>query len=272
ATAWTRNCKYLYNTKIATNVIGPLPTPDAFFTYGYNESIMTQLNSNTLLGPLLYTTTDSSSSTSSGNADTSSDDGLTAQNQVQEAGNFIRYATGSITPPALPTHTDYSTLYQTAIYEGDNASRLLKKKIAEEKIAQYFVKLRSYSAQQSLPTANFYAILAKRMPQTQSADNTTQTSQALSEFQMATRRLYNPSKKGSGGNKQWIDEINEASTATVQKEMAILLSEINYQLYLSRQQDERTLATLSMMLMQSLKTPSLSDAEVDITSEIDSNS
>ena len=65
---------------------------------------------------------------------------------------------------------------------------------------------------------------------------------------MATRRIYNPEKNGE----QWIDQINKASPTTVEKEMALLLAEINYQLYLNRQQDERLLLTNSLLLIQSL--------------------
>jgi intracellular multiplication protein IcmX len=103
----------------------------------------------------------------------------------------------------------------------------------------------------------------------QSSDSKTQTSQALSEFKMATRRLYDPSKSSNDSanpdeSNQWVTLINDASSGTVQKEIAILLSEINYQLYLSRQQDERALATLSLMLIQSLSAPSFSSTDIDI--------
>ncbi|MDF1677403.1 MAG: type IVB secretion system protein IcmX [Legionellaceae bacterium] len=271
--AWTDDCKYLYNTKIMTNVIGALPTPDNFFTYDYNESVMTQLNGNTLLAPLLYSTESTSSTTSSGGEDKNDDEGLTAQNQAQEAENFIRYVTRSVTPPDLPKRMEYSNLYSQATYSGSDADSLFKKQLAQERISKYLAKLRVYSAQRSVPTSNLYSILSKRMPQKQSSDNSTQTSQALSEFQMATRRLYDPSKKDSENTKQWIDQINEASNATVQKEIAILLSEINYQLYLSRQQEERTLATLSVMLMQSIMDPSFgSDADIDYATNSDSDS
>ncbi len=271
ATAWTDDCKYLYDTKITANVIGTLPTPDSFFSYDYNQPVITQLNSNALLGPLLYSTSNDSSTTSS-STNTSSDEGLTAQNQIQEAGNFIRYAARIVTPPELPKRTEYSNLYQTAIYDGSDATSLFKKQLAEKQIARYVASLRSYSAQQSLPIANLYSMLAKRMPQPQSSDSSKQTSQAFSEFQMATRRLYDPAKDSSSNDnssKQWIDQINDASTATVQKEIAVLLSEINYQLYLSRQQDERMLATLSMMLIKSLSAPSLSDGAIDTSTESD---
>lgn len=41
--------------------------------------------------------------------------------------------------------------------------------------------------------------------------------------------------------------------ATVQKEIAVLLAEINYQMYLDRQIQERILLTNSIMLLQNLK-------------------
>ena len=84
------------------------------------------------------------------------------------------------------------------------------------------------------------------MPQ-ESKDGKTQSSQALSEFEMATKRLYDP-KKESGS--QWIDQINAASAATVQKEIAVLLSELNYQIYLMNQKTDRMLLTQSLALLQ----------------------
>lgn len=269
-TAWTDNCKLLYDTKVMSNVIGSIPNPDAFFSYDYNESIMTQLNSNTLLGPLLYSTQNTTSSTSSSDAaksENAADEGLTAQNQAQAAMNFIRYAARLVTPPELPKRQEYNNLYMQATYDGEDPASLFKKQLAQEKIAKYLAKLRVFSAQSSVPIANLYGILSKRMPQSQTSDGSQKTSQALSEFQMATRRLYDPSKKDNESGKQWIDQINEASTATVQKEIAILLSEINYQMYLSRQQQERVLATLSVMLLQNQLPPSFSsDADIEINS------
>jgi intracellular multiplication protein IcmX len=94
------------------------------------------------------------------------------------------------------------------------------------------------------------------MPQkvpTTSADGkstTTTTSQAFNEFQSATWRLYDPAQSSS--DNQWVNLINQSSAATVQKETAILLSEINYQLYLNRQMEERILLTNSLQLILSL--------------------
>lgn len=264
------DCDYLYDTKVMTNIVGPLPEKATdYFSFDYNQSIMTQLNGNTLLGPLLYNTQDSASSTSSEGSSGSGDgsDQLVAKSQAQEAHNFIRYAMKLVTPLALPQKQEYENLYSKATSSDDSVSDF-DKQSAQEKLAKYMLKLRSYAAQKSIPTGNLYAILSKRMPQGQDSDTSQQTSQALSEFQMATRRLYDPSKQNDASAKQWLDQINEASTATIQKEIAILLAEMNYQLYLSRQQDERILAVLSLMAVQGLDEPSFSnEATIDTQPE-----
>ena len=256
--AWVEDCDYLYGTKVMSNVIGPIPNSRDFFSYEYNEPVMPQLNSNTLLSPLMYTMEDTSSSTSSSSAsnEKSDDTGLIAKTQAQEAENFIRYAANLVSPPELPKKKSYDALYMKTIAPEGTVSDL-DKKTAEQGLAKYLTKLRTFSAQSSVPTGNLYAFLSKRMPQSQGSDDSAKISQALSEFQMATRRLYDPASKDK---KQWIDQINEASSTTVEKEMAILLAEINYQLYLSRQQEERTLLTLSMLLMQNLKAPDFDTA------------
>jgi intracellular multiplication protein IcmX len=246
------------NGNVMINVVGDIPTPSEFFSFDYNESVMTQLNSNTLMSPLLYTA--GKSSPPPGDKD---NPGLIATNQVQDAVNFIRYATRSVTPPDLPKKSDYSTLFGKATDDTGQFSDV-DKYIAQIGISKYITKLRTYSAQQSVAVGNLYTMLSKRMPQSQSSDNSTQTSQALSEYQMATRRLYDPAKKDDQSQKQWIDKINEASTATIQKEMIMLLAEMNYQLYLSRQQQERMILTLSIMSMQSTAVEPFFSSESDI--------
>ena len=73
---------------------------------------------------------------------------------------------------------------------------------------------------------------------------------------MATWRLFNFGQQNQ--QQTWKDSINSASEATVQKEIAILLAEINYQMYLSRQQEERVLLTNSMieLLVANMNKPS----------------
>ncbi|MDF1827276.1 MAG: type IV secretion protein IcmX [Legionellaceae bacterium] len=260
--AWLDDCRYLYDTQVMSNVVGSIPNSRDFFSYAYNEPVIPQLNANTLISPLMYTMEDNASSTSSAPNNKSDENGLVAKTQAQEAENFIRYAAQLVTPPELPKKKAYDELYiKTLASKGSSISER-DKKLAEQGLAKYIAKLRTFSAQSSVPTSNLYALLSKRIPQGQGGDDSAKISQALSEFQMATRRLYDPANKDK---KQWVDQINEASSATVEKEIAILLAEMNYQLYLSRQQEERTLLTLSMMLMQNLKAPDFKEtATIDL--------
>jgi intracellular multiplication protein IcmX len=270
--AWLDSCSYLYNTKVASNVVGTVPDTDTFFTYDYNEKIIPQLNGNSLLAPLLYTTTATNTSTSSTSDSASDDDGLTAKNQAQEAQNFIRYAMQLVVPLSSVKRADYSTLYSQITTTSTDTASLLAKGLAEEGIAKYIAQLRVFAAQRSIPISNMVYMQSKRLPQAQSSSDSTQTSQALSEFEMATRRLYDPSKASTTGTKQWIDDINDASVATVQKEQVLLLAEMNYQMYLNRMQNERILATLSVMLMNGLKEPDFSSNAFIDTSADDSSS
>ena len=99
------------------------------------------------------------------------------------------------------------------------------------------------------------------------------TSQALNEFNMATYRLFAPSNTNNSGmtggsatsnsTSPWQDMINTASTPVIQKETALLLAEINYQLYLMRQQQEKLLLTNSLLLVGNLVPPTLQEPEQD---------
>ena len=146
-------------------------------------------------------------------------------------------------------------------------------KEARHDLMNYLLRRNVYAAQTSLPTSNFYRSLNARMPQAvTSTDGTTSTStsQAFNEFVMATWRLYSPT---AASGEQWVDKINTASAATTQKEIAIILSEINYQIYLSRQTQERLLLTNSLIALQSAannqpnnRTTSVSVSGTDTTS------
>lgn len=233
--------------RIGINVMGTLPAPTDLFN-AVDPSVLTQLNSNTLINPLLYATSQSEnpSGASSGLATTTV--GLQAANQAQEAENFIRYVTGSVAPSPQTKATTYQTLYNQAIYPSLSSpatqAEIERMTTAQGTLSSYLANLRVFAAQTSVGVGNLYYILSKRMSQTPGSG--TATSQALNEYTMATRRLYDPAAK----NLQWTDQINSASPAAVQKEIAVLLSEINYQLYLTRQQQERLLLTNTVMLFQ----------------------
>ena len=244
-------CDVLYQYQVMNNVIGTLPNTYQYYTSTYNQQFLSQLNGNTLIAPLLYSTTTSSSNTSSSPQTPPSGAGLTAQSQAQQAANFIRYATGSVTPPSLPKLQDYDALYTlaTSTPNSTNPTQVNQQIQAQAILANYFAKLRVYAAQTSIAYSNLYDIFSKRMPQTNGGSDSSQaTSQALNEFTMATWRLYTP---GGRANTNWRNQINQASPATVQKEMVTLLAEINYQMYLKRQQQERLLLTNTMLLLLS---------------------
>lgn len=247
------DCAYLYDNKILSNVAGATPALP-FLDPKAQNPILDTLNGNTLIAPLLYSTTSASTSSSS-----SVNQGLVGTNQAEQASNFIRYATGATTAPSTPTQVNYNALLMAISSPTNDRSA---KEAAIAVLDNYIISTREYAAKVSVPVGNLYSILSKRLPQGQSSSNGG-TSQALSEMTMATRRIYDPSML-STGKSQWTTQISNASPATVQKEMAILLAEINYQLYLNRQQDERLLLTNSLLLIQSLKqdmpSPPMSDS------------
>jgi intracellular multiplication protein IcmX len=93
-------------------------------------------------------------------------------------------------------------------------------------------------------------------PAAKALGNQTASSEALNEFLMASWRLFDSNNDAGSmddSSKQWLSKINKGSTASVQKEIAVLLAEINYQMYLTRQQNERMLLTQSIMLLQAAR-------------------
>ncbi|MFT4058571.1 MAG: type IVB secretion system protein IcmX [Legionella sp.] len=248
---------------VTANVIGTIPSTYQYYTYQYNQQFLGQLNSNVLTSPLMYTTQSASGNTTSSPSTTNQNGGLTAQNQAQQAANFIRYVSGIVTPLPLPNLKDYDTLYSQATPPSSSSTPTLQQVQAQTTLNNYFTTLRTYAAQYSVSLSNLYFIMSKRLPQGTGSSSQSQNqipmSQALSEFTMATWRLYNPDMST---NNQWINQLNGASSATVEKEIATLLAEISYQMYLDRQIQERILLTNSIMLLQNTRTsqPSLSSS------------
>ncbi|MGL5743392.1 MAG: type IVB secretion system protein IcmX [Legionella sp.] len=255
-----------YNTLVPYNVIGtPLPSPQRLFSYCYMQQFMSQLNTNTLLSPLMYNTQSAQTSvppcppdSNQPNNTTNNNPGLTAQSQVQQAANFIRYVSGGVTPAGLLSWSDYTSLYRSATTPGTDAASKGQQQSSQAALSSYLTSLRTYAAQSSVGLSNLYYIMSKRLPQTipktdsSSGESLPPTSQELSEFNMATWRLFNP-QSTTPGSTQWMNQINTASSVSVQKEIAILLAEINYQMYLDRQIQERILLTNSVMLLQNTR-------------------
>ena len=192
--------------------------------------------------------------------------GLIGKSQVEQAANFIRYASGIVSPTTSISRNTYNALLtQTLEKKDETAAQRSAREDALASLTTYLTQVRVYAAQSSVAISNLYYILSKRLPQDNQQLNG--SSQAVSELEMATRRLYKPNLKAN--EKQWIDSINSASPTTVQKEMALLLAEINYQLYLNRQQEERLLLTNSILLIQNLTQakPEGNDVKVQEASE-----
>ncbi|QMT58958.1 type IVB secretion system protein IcmX [Legionella sp. PC997] len=270
------SCTFTYETLVPSNVVGEIPNALTFFNANYLQQFLNHLNSNALTGPLMYSNQDLGSTQGTGDIPKN---GLTAQNQEQLAANFIRYVTGSVIPISLPKYKDYDNLYTRSLLKSITNTPSTSQLQATQTLAKYLASLRTYAAQNSVGISNLYYIMSKRMPQTApNQQGGSQTSQALNEFNMATWRLYNTTSAGStnnagtgstgtggtggtsgtGGtgpsNTPWINSLNNAPPAVVQKEIAILLAEINYQLYLDRQIHERLLMTNSILLLQSVRT------------------
>lgn len=251
--AWKDNCPLMYQNLVMENVLGPIPSTYQFYTYQYNQPIISQLNSNSLLAPLLYNTEGNQGNTTGSPTPNTQNPGLTAQNQAQTAANFIRYVSGAVAPVSLPKLKDYDSLYNTAYPPKGTTPNIPQQAQAQATLSAYLNSLRTYAAQTSVGMSNLYYILSKRLPQSQTTSGPL-TSQAVNEFNMATWRLFSAAQNGNTqANKQWIEKINTATPGTVEKEIAVLLAEINYQMYLDRQLQERILLTNTIMLMQNLK-------------------
>lgn len=283
------SCDLLFREKVLLGVVGAIPNTKDAFSPAYNQTLISQLNSNVLLMPLLYSSQNSSSSgqkkQGSDSTPAASASGLTGNSQAQQAANFIRYASGLVNPISLPSMSTYSSLSNIANND-DGKRSVVEQLAAQSTLSDYFTRLRTYTAQTSVGIGNLYYILSKRLPQatqtnpTKNPDGSTNSSspasgatgsqkdssEALNDYIMASWRLFDSNttdKSNSSG--QWLNKINKGSSATVQKEIAVLLAEINYQLYLTRQQNERMILTQSIMLLQGARSALPSNALLQST-------
>lgn len=224
----------------------------------YFSKFMPQLNANNLLSPLMYQTGSGESSGSSSTASNQSKTGpLTATTQAQLAQNYVRFATGQILPMSLPDNDILQTIGQQM-----TSSDALTQQKAYASWAKYVAGLTTYAAQMSVAYSNLNGMMAKRMPVKVSPNDLPKgpndqpmqglgnISQALYEFQMATWRLSDSTQQTDPA---WLNKVVNSSDASIAKEQLALLAEINYQLYMNRQMQEKILLTNTMMLMQSMQ-------------------
>jgi intracellular multiplication protein IcmX len=232
----------LYQEQIGQALLGNVypDSSDLYNSASMDPTLISQLNANTLIAPLLYST-QTTNAAKNRSSDVSSS--LTASNQLQAAADFIRYASESLAPLPMAEEKKYSMTQKIAMGQSPGATTE-QQQLAQAALSSYINGSRTRVAQQSVGVANLYEIFSKRAAQT-SADNST-SSAALSEYQMATRRLFDPANQKTS----WANQIDQASSVTIEKEIALLLAEINYQLYLSRQQQERILLTDTIMLFE----------------------
>lgn len=111
--------------------------------------------------------------------------------------------------------------------------------------------VRAYVAAQSVGAGNLYRLMVERIPQpglgqqvgmTDKNGNPVRDASDLQVQQyLATRRSQ---------NQVWYDQMATASPATVQRETLFVLAEIREQLFQMQLQNERLLATISVMQMQ----------------------
>jgi hypothetical protein len=262
--AYPVNCKTIKDLSDSTITDNILKKGTYFYPPGYNDSssqtkpnypiLSKKLDSSVFLSPLIYQS------------------GSDAENdQLKNAQAFVRYVTGSVLPPSGPTALLMTKMINTIKTSNDSA--VVMRYFTT--LGNYVLSTRIFAARQSIGIANIYEILSKRMPIPKSSnglngDSNQKTSQALNEFNMATYRLFVPSNSGGTGDQSssmsttpWQDMINTASSSVIQKETALLLAEINYQLYLMRQQQEKILLTNSLFFMSSNPYPTLQEPEKD---------
>lgn len=218
------------------------------------------LSFDSLIGPINYSTKAISPSTSSSSFanELEYDGGLYGSSELTRADTFIRYVSGNIVPPTKDEKLNKAI---SRLSKGGFKKRY--KNAAA--INEYILTLRSFAAQASVGMSNFYALMAKRATITDESGkavqgmdingNTHDLSQASQELRMALRRFVPQTRvKGSKDANTWAQMIMTAPPAQVQRETALLLAEINYQMYLNRQMQERMLATMSAMQLQLLST------------------
>lgn len=268
---------------VMRNAVGTTP-PTIPTDISTNVQVIPMLNVETLIGPLQYNTTALTSDFKTFSTQSNSKDQIVplkpsgssqlpqAQSQLQQAQNYIRYATSALMPPtSLATLDDYTQAYTAATPTGSDGTTNSWTQEATDstsqsnryKVYQYLSSLRTFAAVMSVGVSNLNYIFARRMPNPQNNN----ISAAASEYFMATHRLMpdpskcqqNSSQQSSGDpnqgcQSQWQQDINKASPIKLQREMVLLLAEMNYQLYLNRMQGERSLMTLSMLQLMSAST------------------
>jgi len=178
-------------------------------------------NFNSLLNPEVYQTIETSKE---------------IINQQELAKNYIEFLfQGS----KLPN----DSLLDLTILSPEQLNKLVKRK----DFADYVIATRAYAASQSLALSNLYAIYNKRIA---IADLGKKAGFKQTDASVKQVENYLASRKISDAN--WYQAMEKASPVTILREILYTLAEIRYEMYQSRQDSERVLATLSSMELQAL--------------------
>lgn len=149
--------------------------------------------------------------------------------------NFIRLASGFYDPVGLNIVKQFNTLNDTQKKEMQTSTDYQK----------YQATLRAYIATQSVGVSNLYQMMAERIPQPGLGKEVGMPNANASALQvqqyLATRRSQ---------NKDWYQQMAKASPVTIQREALFTMAEIRQQLFTLQLQNERLLATLSIMALQ----------------------
>lgn len=178
--------------------------------------------------------------------------------QSYAAQSFIGFVSGLSNPPNIPS---FSSLKSKNVSEDQiNAFR------QSAPVQQYLAELRAYTAEQSVGLNNFYHLYAQRIIQKDLGKKLNvhefstvdekgnivpgqpiaDVSPLEAEEYLARRRVYDPA---------WYKDMESAtSPLTLARESLYILAEIRLELFKARMENQRLLATLSTLQLQSLRT------------------
>lgn len=157
----------------------------------------------------------------------------------QQAENFIQIAS-NLYNPILPDIT----------LKGLSDSQVTELQKSPD-FQKYEAALRAYIAAQSVGISNLNQMLAVRITQKDLGSNTGLTDSNGNKITDASiMQVEEYLAKRRATNKDWYDQMAAASPATVSRETLFVLAELRQQLFELQKQNERLLATMSMMQLQ----------------------
>lgn len=112
---------------------------------------------------------------------------------------------------------------------------------------KYQVALRNYAANLGVGTANLYNLMAERLPleNYEEKEQANKEKKLVSELELdryaATRRLT---------SEEWQRTVQQGTSVTLMREQLYLLAEMRYEMYKTRMEMQRMIATLSAMEIQ----------------------